>query len=1011
MMTQTNGGLGAFGWIGGLVLAASWSACFPPPSKCTPARPCDETSEVETEVVPEVVIDDTETSPPRDTVGSSDLPEADTSLEVPAHVTASTDRAADIEIRWDTVASATAYRVFRCEGDDCGPDAPWAERTDTPTSATAFVDHAVEAPSLPGPPSGVQASIDQTDAVTVSWSTVTAPTPRAYQYRVLAVGPSGTSAPSSSVQGAAAARPVLGYQVQVDGGAWVAATSGAATEWRDVDALPATLNAGTVTASEAIYAEFVRLTATGASASHGPSRTYTIRATTAYGPGLASAPALGQRVAGSLGWHWERSSGPSAENFSPIIGATGPTFDDTGAPGDGSVRWYRATVEAAGAAPVSTQPTPGSRQPPPGVPGGVSASGDLADKVALRWTPVAGAIGYHVFRDGVMLTTGSGVATTSYDDFGAAPPTAPWEAPSDLVATTNDTERVVLTWSAPTRPLGAKSSYEVQALSTAGAGPHSAAADGRRAAAALVSYDVEVAPTGQNPTWLSAGVSDVSWVDLNPPHATITAGTATASQGEFHAGVQLALLGSGVSPGADVRYRVRGVLQAGVTPASTVAIGHRDVGDLVIQWQRTPEVEAEEFRDIAGATAAEFVDTPALGAAADGEHRWYRAVLAAAGAESQVLAPVSGWRLAFGSVDGGSGFACGHAGVNIWCWGKNSVGQLGRGYVSPTGLPEPVYRSADVIVADVILYEPAVGADHVCARTNTSALMCWGSNASGQLGDGTKTDHSQPTEVLGLGGYPLSVTAGANHTCALIAGRTVQCWGSNDYGELGNNSPSPSPSPVTVVTASGEPLSGVLQVVAGSHVTCARRATDVYCWGLNDVGQLGNQTQTASPFATKIWGSSDWTTFTQIVAGAAHVCGIWTTFPGRVRCWGSNANGRLGEDAAAEFSTIGVTVTGLSNVWQLGAMGGGTCAVIAPSGEVTCWGEGTSGQLGNGGDVDSATPVIVSGFIGNGIGGGDTFACAIADYAPHCWGANDRGQLGDDTMPANHNTPVDVRIP
>ncbi len=591
--------------------------------------------------------------------------------------------------------------------------------------------------------------MDQNETIDVTWSAVTAPAPKQYEYRVVSLGAYGPSEPSDSAVGATAGRHVLGYELLTDDGAWTPVPGGLVTAWQDANAKPATLNAVKVAASLAKYAEFVRLVATEASATHGLGRAYAVRATTAYGPGPASGSSTGWRVAGSLSLQWERSEGPSGEVFAAVAGATGPSYDDGAAPADGSVRWYRVTVSAAGAASVSSDAVPGSRQPPPGVPGGVSATSDLTDKIVVRWEPVANAIGYRIYRDGQELTSGDGVTTTTYDDFSASGPLGDWGAPSGLTATSNDTDHVVLTWKAPSRPLGPAASYEVQALSHAGSGPRSAPCSGRRAGLPLVGYAVEVTPTGQSSTWTATGVTDVSWTDPNPPRGAIDidiGGGAVASQGDHRRAIRLALSGAGTREGPRVTYRVRGVLQgaANVTPTSTSATGGRAVGPLVIQWRRSTGTDDGGFVDLTGATGTSFDD---LGAPSDGGHRWYRVTLAAAGAEPRTLGPVEGWRLAFVAVDGGDSHACALTTEGrVWCWGSNGNGGLGLG-----NFEAALWATRAVMPLGVTHFVGlTAGESHTCARTAQGAVWCWGYNDFGQLGDGTKTTQSAPVLVLGL---------------------------------------------------------------------------------------------------------------------------------------------------------------------------------------------------------------------------------------------------------------------
>lgn len=169
----------------------------------------------------------------------------------------------------------------------------------------------------------------------------------------------------------------------------------------------------------------------------------------------------------------------------------------------------------------------------------------------VEWQAVSGSIGYHVYRDGTKLTTGTGVTGTSYADLAAPAPTSSWATPASVTATTNDTAQVTVQWTAPVR-VGLTVSYTVSAVNAAAEGPQSAAASGNRSALALVAYDIEVAPAGGNTNWVSTGSSGTSWVHATAPAGTITAGTIAISHGEHIAHVALQSTGAAATVGESV---------------------------------------------------------------------------------------------------------------------------------------------------------------------------------------------------------------------------------------------------------------------------------------------------------------------------------------------------------------------------------------------------------------------------------------------------------------------------
>ncbi len=324
-----------------------------------------------------------------------------------------------------------------------------------------------------------------------------------------------------------------------------------------------------------------------------------------------------------------------------------------------------------------------------------------------------------------------------------------------------------------------------------------------------------------------------------------------------------------------------------------------------------------------------------------------------------------------------------------------------------------VISSASPIVAD--MNETAVGSanfsaqasitagrNHTCALLNTGAVICWGSNVFGQLGDGTTTNKKTPTAVSGLSSDVTAITAGREGTCALLATGAVKCWGWNLYGQLGDGTTTDRKTPTAVSGLS----SGVTAITAGTRHTCALLATGaVHCWGDNSDGQLGDGTTNDRHTPTPVTGlSSD---VTAITAGHNHTCALLAT--GALKCWGDNTYGPLGDGTTNDRHTP-TPVTGLSSgVTAVSASRFHTCALLA-TGAAKCWGDNTYGQFGDGTTTNSYTPVQVSGLT-SGVTAitAETFhTCALlATGALKCWGDNTYGQLGDGTT-ANRLTPTAV---
>ncbi len=208
------------------------------------------------------------------------------------------------------------------------------------------------------------------------------------------------------------------------------------------------------------------------------------------------------------------------------------------------------------------------------------------------------------------------------------------------------------------------------------------------------------------------------------------------------------------------------------------------------------------------------------------------------GQDKSSLQPVavSGLSAAVAGLSAGWDFTCAlTAAGGVLCWGDNRYGQLGNG--STTSSSSPVTVSGLTPGTRAI----SAGVDHACALTSVGGVVCWGRNQDGQLGDGTTTDSATPRPVNGLGSGVKFISAGgdldASHTCALTISGSVKCWGSNQSGQLGNGGGANSSSPVDV---SGLSM-GARAIAAGGSHSCAINATaELVCWGDNRSGQLGN---------------------------------------------------------------------------------------------------------------------------------------------------------------------------
>jgi alpha-tubulin suppressor-like RCC1 family protein len=329
------------------------------------------------------------------------------------------------------------------------------------------------------------------------------------------------------------------------------------------------------------------------------------------------------------------------------------------------------------------------------------------------------------------------------------------------------------------------------------------------------------------------------------------------------------------------------------------------------------------------------------------------------------------------------------------CTGRNQFGQLGDGTWSDSSVLVPVsgLTAATRVVA---------GDEFACALIADGTASCWGLGENGQRGDGTSNQVSLvPVAVSGLTNA-VSVAAGYTHACALLADGTMRCWGGNADGQLGDPFTQPTGSSVPV-TVSG--ISGAGAITTGAFHTCAVLADrSVRCWGANGNGQLGDGTLTSSSSPVTVRGISG---AAAVSGGGSHTCALLVD--GTVQCWGNNYDGQVGDGTAIPSSSSSppARVVGITNAVAVSAGWAHTCALLR-DGTVQCWGQNGFGQLGDGTTRSSSTPVPVAGIAyGSAVTSGWWHhSCALVGYGTaRCWGANDWGQFGNGTT-AGSSIPV-----
>ncbi len=325
-----------------------------------------------------------------------------------------------------------------------------------------------------------------------------------------------------------------------------------------------------------------------------------------------------------------------------------------------------------------------------------------------------------------------------------------------------------------------------------------------------------------------------------------------------------------------------------------------------------------------------------------------------------------------------------------WCWGLNDRGQLGDGSATNRGTPVAVAGGVGFTVV-------AAGAAHTCALDAGGLAYCWGDNTNGQLGDGTLVSRPVPTAVGGPAFAKLA--PGTRHTCGLTAAGTAYCWGDNAYGQLGESTTTARLVPTLV--AGGRVFT---DIIAGASHTCGLSQGAAWCWGSNFLSQIGAPTTAVcvvgvqsipcSPSPLQVGGA----TFTALASGYDHTCGLVN--PGSVWCWGDVYGsptqitdgavvlGRMTPGAPGYGPACALTVQGVAICWValdyyyyyyyryfyvytlaspvafasvVGGAGHGCGVAAGGQANVWCWGDNTSGQLGDGTTTfrDDPRPVLL----------------------------------------------------
>lgn len=356
---------------------------------------------------------------------------------------------------------------------------------------------------------------------------------------------------------------------------------------------------------------------------------------------------------------------------------------------------------------------------------------------------------------------------------------------------------------------------------------------------------------------------------------------------------------------------------------------------------------------------------------------------------------------------------------NVWTWGQNDDGQLGDGTTTMKDTPQQVPNLSNVIAI-------AAGCYHTVALKDDGTVWSWGHNGAMQLQDGTQENRAVPVQIAGITDA-VAIAAGGYHTMVLRADGTVWAWGYHSNGQVGDGI---DPAVGNIHTlAQVINLTYMTSISAGYLSSAAVRIDGtLYTWGLNLDGQLGDGTSQDQWAPVQVFDSSglaplnlgavgepppsiallklDGMNRPAVSAGGVH--GLAVSPGGEVWAWGSNYYGQLG-NGANEDSATPVSVAGISNAIGIAA-GYQFSMALLEDGSVRTWGDNSSGQLGDGTQTPSNVPVEPAGLPRiAAVSAGNYFSAALAaDGSVWTWGSNSSGQLGNGTLD-NSATPAAVQ--
>lgn len=355
----------------------------------------------------------------------------------------------------------------------------------------------------------------------------------------------------------------------------------------------------------------------------------------------------------------------------------------------------------------------------------------------------------------------------------------------------------------------------------------------------------------------------------------------------------------------------------------------------------------------------------------------------------------------------------------ILCWGSNGSGQLGN------GTTKDAYFATKVSNPDNVVFNSLVGFNYnYCATDTNNILYCWGGGGSGQIGDGLNKNALIPTKVQ----LPVdsvthtaitftSISVGASTICGVGTNKHIYCWGDNQYGQVGNGTNTNATTPTQIVMADSNAQSETFVEVNinyyGSGAVCALASSgNIYCWGGGGNYALGNGTTADSNKAILVKMPANGDKFKHLVQGMGNGNCALTTLD-TAYCWGYNNSGEGGNGISylpvqvptAVIMPVGETFTTMSTSVN-------TACAITNLGNAYCWGYGYTGQRGDGSNSNLNVPVklqfpsqVLS--ISSSYYQSATLCALDINHKVYCWGAGNYGSVGNgESYSVNVPTPI-----